>query len=261
MIAQEQKPMEEILGFLDGKKNVVIMGCGGCATFYRTGDKKAVDEMVDKLGIKGKAVTKISMPLGMLACDTEKCSIFLQKKRDKVENCDALLLMCCGDGVQVVTEYTDEEMGIVKDVYPANDAIGLVGGGPFKFKETCQSCGMCELGKTAGICPLTACGKGLMNGPCGGVRVDNKCEIDEEKDCAWVKIYERMEKLGELGDFIEMRDAHEWSKCQRPRLFELEEPMTMMDMMCAMMNYDTIKGYASLMFGKKPEKEKEEEKA
>ena len=65
-----------------------------------------------------------------------------------------------------------------------------------------------------------------MNGPCGGVRVDNKCEIDPDKDCAGVKIYERMEKLGELNTFIEMRDPHQWSKAKRPRLFEIERPIS-----------------------------------
>jgi hypothetical protein len=257
MIAQEQKPMEEILGFLDGKKNVVVVGCGGCATFYHTGDKKAVDEIAEKLEKEGKAVTKISMPLGMSACDTEKIALFLEKKRKEVENCDAILLMSCGDGVQVAADYVDEVMGLAKNVYPANDALGLVGGGPTKFHETCQSCGMCELGKTAGICPLTACGKGLMNGPCGGVRVDNKCEVDPEKDCAWVKIYERMEKLGELDKFEEMIAPHEWSKTKRPRLFEIKDPLSMGDMMGAMMNYNAISGYMSLMFAKKPEKEEE----
>lgn len=259
MIAQEQKPMEEILGYLEGKSNIVVVGCGGCATFYHTGDKKAVNEMADKLKKEGKSVTTIIMALGMQACDTEKSGWYLDKSRREVENCDAVLMMSCGDGVQVVTEYTDDEMSIAKDIYPANDPIGLVGGGPFKFKETCQSCGMCELGKTAGICPLTACGKGLMNGPCGGVRVENKCEIDEKKDCAWVKIYERMEKLGELDDFESMRDAHEWSKCKRPRLFEIDEPLSMMDMMTAVMfDFGAIKSYMSMMFAKAPEKEEEE---
>ena len=259
MIAQEQKPMEEILGFLEGKTNVVVLGCGGCATFYHTGDKEAIDDMAAKLESEGKRVTKIGMPLGMQACDTEKSGLFLEKARDAVEGCDAILVMSCGDGVQVVTEFVDQEMGLAKHVYPANNAIGLVGGGPKKFKETCLSCGMCELGKTAGICPLTSCGKGLMNGPCGGVRVDNKCEIDPEKDCAWVKIYERMEKLDELDAFMQMRAPHDWSKCLRPRLFELEEPMGMLDMMGAMMNFNTITGYLSMMLGKKEEEEKSEE--
>ncbi len=226
MIAQEQKPMEEILGYLEGKQKVVTMGCGGCATFYGTGDKKAVKEMAEKLTKEGKEVTKIILPLGISACEIDMSSAFLEKNRKAIENCDAVLVMSCGDGVQVVTEYIDNKMGLAKATYPANDALGLVGGGPTKFKETCQSCGMCELGKTAGICPLTSCGKGLMNGPCGGVRADNKCEIDEKKDCAWVKIYERMEKLGELDKFIEMRDPHEWSKMKRPRLFEIEKAIS-----------------------------------
>ncbi|MCW3129168.1 MAG: methylenetetrahydrofolate reductase C-terminal domain-containing protein [Methanophagales archaeon] len=226
MIAQEQKPMEEILSYLEGKQKVVTMGCGGCATFYGTGDKKAINEMAEKLTKEGKEVTKIILPLGISACEIDMSSAFLEKNRKAIENCDAVLVMSCGDGVQVVTEYIDNKMGLAKATYPANDALGLVGGGPTKFKETCQSCGMCELGKTAGICPLTSCGKGLMNGPCGGVRADNKCEIDEKKDCAWVKIYERMEKLGELDKFIEMRDPHEWSKMKRPRLFEIEKAIS-----------------------------------
>ncbi len=226
MIAQEQKPMEEILGYLEGKQKIVAMGCGGCATFYYTGDKKAVNEMAEKLTKEGKEVTKIILPLGISACEIDMSAAFLEKNRKAIEDCDAVLVMSCGDGVQVVTEYIDNKMGLAKGVYPANDALGLVGGGPTKFKETCQSCGMCELGKTAGICPLTSCGKGLMNGPCGGVRADNKCEIDPDKDCAWVKIYERMEKLGELDKFIEMRDPHEWSKMKRPRLFEIDKPLS-----------------------------------
>jgi len=59
MIAQEQKPIEEILGYLEGKRKIILMGCGGCATFYHTGDKKAVNEMAAKLEKEGKTVAKI----------------------------------------------------------------------------------------------------------------------------------------------------------------------------------------------------------
>ena len=228
MIAQEQKPIEEILGYLNGKRKIVVVGCGGCATFYHTGDKKAVKEMAERLRKEGKEVTEVILPLGISACEIDMSSKFLEKKRKAIEAADAVLMMSCGDGVQVVCEYIDNKIGVTKPVVPANDALGLVGGGPTKFKETCQSCGQCELGKTAGICPLTACGKGLMNGPCGGVREDGKCEVDPEKDCAWVKIYERMEKMGELDRFTEMRDPHAWSKAKRPRLFTIEEPVNPM---------------------------------
>ncbi|MBC7344248.1 MAG: methylenetetrahydrofolate reductase C-terminal domain-containing protein, partial [Clostridia bacterium] len=63
--------------------------------------------------------------------------------------------------------------------------------------ERCQECGECLLEYTGGICPLTSCTKGLLNGPCGGAR-DGKCEVDRERDCGWEKIYLRLKKLGRL---------------------------------------------------------------
>jgi len=99
-----------------------------------------------------------------------------------------------------------------------------MGGGPTLFKEKCQQCGECELGKTAGICPLTQCAKGLLNGPCGGSQ-DGKCEADPERDCAWILIYERLKKLGELDKLKKIREPHDWSKARRPRELEVS-PLT-----------------------------------
>ena len=64
--------------------------------------------------------------------------------------------------------------------------------------EMCGACGDCFLDRTGGICPMVRCAKGLLNGPCGGTRKGGKCEIDPEKDCAWVLIYRRLEKQGRL---------------------------------------------------------------
>jgi len=75
-----------------------------------------------------------------------------------------------------------------------------------------------------------------------------------------VKIYKRKEKLCKLDAFEQMNDPHEWSKMKRPRLFELEKPMGMMDMMGAMMNFNTISGYMSMMFAKSPAEEEEAKK-
>jgi len=43
MNAQVQKPFEEILGYLEGKKRIFLMGCGGCATIFHTGGIKDVE--------------------------------------------------------------------------------------------------------------------------------------------------------------------------------------------------------------------------
>jgi len=35
MIASERKPLEEILGYLDGEKKVFVVACDGCSTGTR----------------------------------------------------------------------------------------------------------------------------------------------------------------------------------------------------------------------------------
>jgi hypothetical protein len=83
-------------------------------------------------------------------------------------------------------------------VVPALDTL-FIGkeNGIGQFDEICTQCGTCILGETGGICPVTSCHKGLVNGPCGGTN-NGKCEIDQEKDCAWTLIYNRLKDLGRL---------------------------------------------------------------
>jgi hypothetical protein len=223
MNAQVQKPFEEILGYLKGKKKIMLMGCGGCATVFHTGGIREVNEMAEKLEKEGKEIVgKIGAPFGVFACYIPMSSMLLKEHQKEIEECDAMLMQSCGDGLQAVQGYLEEEMGIVKPMYPSNDALGFSSGGPTEFKEECQACGECELAKTAGICPMVQCPKGLMNGPCGGTRPDGKCEVDPEKDCAWVQVYKRLGKLGELDKYSDILEPHNWSKQTRPRRIQVE---------------------------------------
>lgn len=86
-----------------------------------------------------------------------------------------------------------------KPIFPALNTTFL--GMPEKegvWVEMCGACGDCFLDRTGGVCPIVRCAKGLLNGPCGGTRKGGKCEIDPQKDCAWVLIYRRLEKQGRL---------------------------------------------------------------
>jgi len=221
MMGQKLKPLEEILGYLKDKRKVVLMGCGGCATLFRTGGEAEVDEMAKKLSEAGKEVlAKIKLPMDVYACFLPMSSKYLRKNIDAIRNCDALIAFYCGDGVQVTRGFL-EELGIFKPIYPAVDSLGFFGGGPTRFIEECQGCGECILAYTGGICPLTRCPKGLLNGPCGGVRSNGKCEVNPDMDCAWVKIYEWLEKLGETHSFKNLLEAKDWSKMKRPRVIEV----------------------------------------
>lgn len=56
-------------------------------------------------------------------------------------------------------------------------------------------CGDCVLDRTAGICPVTTCPKGLLNGPCGGMW-DGMCEVVSDRECAHVLIRRRLIEQG-----------------------------------------------------------------
>ena len=221
MIGQVQKSLEEILGMLDGKEKLVLYGCGGCATVFHTGGEPEVKEMADTLSKHGKEVlAAITVPFGEFTCYEPWSKKRLEPYRQQVEESDALLMMSCGDGLQTVRDILDKEWGLVKPIYPSVDAIGHMGGGPSLFKEECQQCGECVLGMFAGICPMTQCAKGLLNGPCGGAK-NGKCEQEPEHDCAWVLIYERLKKLGELEKIREFVPPKDYRKMARPRKLEV----------------------------------------
>lgn len=59
-----------------------------------------------------------------------------------------------------------------------------------------KSCGQCVVGFTGMSCPMN-CPKSLRNGPCGGVRMDGKCEVEPDMDCVWVQAWEGNKRLKE----------------------------------------------------------------
>ncbi len=185
----KQKSLAEILNLLADMERVFIIGCGTCPTMAHTGGLAEVLEMKEKLQERLKVVTGyLVIPV---ACDnlTEEA---LHQNLPAIKEAQGLLIMTCGFGVQTISQYLD------LPVIPALDTLFIgkeIGHG--LFQEVCRQCGECLLGETGGICPVTSCHKGLLNGPCGGTN-NGKCEIDPQKDCAWTLIYERLQKQGRL---------------------------------------------------------------
>jgi len=183
------KPETEIDKLLEGIGRVFIIGCGTCTTMTHTGGEPEVAAMQTRLTEKGNMVTGTMVTA--VACD-HLTSEALNEFGSQIEQADALLIMTCGYGVQTVASQ------LKKMVVPALDTL-FIGKetGVGKFDEICTQCGTCIIGETGGICPVTSCHKGLVNGPCGGT--DNgQCEIDNNKACAWTRIYDRLRDLGLL---------------------------------------------------------------
>jgi hypothetical protein len=204
MILSEQKPFEEILSYLDGENSIFILGCNGCAEASGTGGPVQVEEMRQKLEEAGKKVTG-SKVIDFL-CQKALIRSRLRANTDSVKSADSILVMTCGVGVQAVAAVTN------KVCHPACNTKSLGGSrGEWQGSERCIECGDCLLEYTGGICPLTACTKGLINGACGGAS-NGKCELSPEKDCGWELIYERLKALNKLDNLRRFVPPHDWSK-------------------------------------------------
>ena len=92
-----------------------------------------------------------------------------------------------------------------KPVYPAANTVTMGGlQGVWPSEERCGRCGDCLLYYTGGICPHTACPKGLLHGPCGGSQ-NGECELEPGRPCGWQRIYDRLEALGRLDLLLRYR--------------------------------------------------------
>ncbi|GAF93923.1 unnamed protein product [marine sediment metagenome] len=205
----KQKPFEEVQQLLEKFDRVYVIGCGTCATMTKTGGVEQVQEMRERLQELGKLVTgSIVIPT---ACD-DMTETAVKENDGPIQNANCILVMSCAMGVHRVSLY------IGKPVLPALDTLFIgMEDSPGNFHEVCAQCGQCILGQTAGICPLTACHKGLLNGPCGGTN-NGKCEVDKNKDCAWTLIYNRLEEQGRLDLMRKYQPPKDFHVSLRPRV-------------------------------------------
>ncbi len=215
MIISQKKPMAEVLAYLEDVHTVVITGCGECATACKTGGEEEIAEMKTALEAAGKTVLATKLL-------STSCNFLLNKKelkdiKNELAEADAVVSMACGDGVQTVASVTK------KCTYPTNNTMFV--GETLRygvFQERCKTCGECVLGRTAAICPVTRCGKSLLNGACGGSR-NGKCEVNSENDCAWIEIYKRLKEQDKLYLLEEIRPPRGYKAVAYPRTIDLRK--------------------------------------
>jgi hypothetical protein len=217
MIITKTLDSNRLMDTVKNYKSFFLVGCSECAALCGTGGEPQLDEMRKLLEGKGKVVT--GQYVVKTGCQVLGTKTELKAFKETIDAADCILVMSCGAGTQTVVELFKD-----KAVCPTNDSLFLGNMTRMQFfDERCSLCGDCILEQTGGICPVTTCPKGILNGPCGGCK-DGQCEVNPDIPCAWVRIYERMKKLGKLQEFCEMTiEAKDWSKIVKPKTIVARE--------------------------------------
>jgi len=217
MHATIQKPLEEILSFLWPGEKVFVFGCSNCAMKCHSGGPEEVKRMVERLRKKGVEVTGSTAPAeGSSLCKLSLAEQLVEEHRSEVDAADSFVVLACGQGFHTVVDATEGGL-----VHPGCDTI--FGGETVRddlINEYCSLCGECIADSTGGLCPLTLCAKGLLNGPCGGAK-EGKCEADPNRDCGWILIYERLKALGRLKNLEEYQDPKNNARWSRLRSLDV----------------------------------------
>jgi len=215
MIVAQQKPIDEIQGFIQNHSRVCVLGCGTCVTVCNAGGEREAEALGSLLRLStGKDVFDETIER---QCDAE----FFAGVRDALAECDAVVSMACGVGVQLVARLFPDT-----PVYPGlNTQFMGINEGAGEWSEACLGCGDCKLGVFGGVCPVTQCSKSLCNGPCGGSE-DGMCEVDTKSiECGWQKIFDRLKAIGQLEVLERNEPPRDWSKTHdgRPRRIVRED--------------------------------------
>jgi ferredoxin len=218
MILTKPKSWQDIKEALDlwDLKKVIVVGCGSCSAQCGTGGTEGVKKIVANL--ENSPTEVISTIVIEEPCDARLVKNELRRIKEDVEKADGFIVASCGMGAQVVSEISNKPIVITTDtiMMSQTERIGV-------YHDKCRACATCHLNETGGICPITACAKSLLNGPCGGV-IEGKCEVPAHKGaapytvpCGWVRIYTQLKKLGHLELFEKIREPRDWSLVQERR--------------------------------------------
>ena len=194
------KNKDELESLLADKDNLFIIACNKCFKEFETIDEPECGELEKLAAECGKTVA------GSARVDFLCNKIQTERKMQDLipEGTENVVVISCGLGIQTIADLAD------KPVYAASNSLNYTGyHGMALTERKCDACAQCYLNITGGVCPIVDCSKSLVNGQCGGAK-NGKCEVDSNKDCAWEKIYKRLEKQGRLEEFlnqpIQLRD-------------------------------------------------------
>ena len=188
------KSADELAPFIAEANNIFVIACNKCFKEFETTYEPDCEAFEKIVADQGKTVTG-SVKVDFLCNKTQTVKNF----DDMIpEGTESIFVVSCGLGIQTVAELADVP------VYAACNSLNYTGHhGMALTKKACDACAQCYLNMTGGICPIVDCSKSLINGQCGGAK-NGKCEVSPDKDCAWEKIQQRLQKQGRIEELTAM---------------------------------------------------------
>ena len=187
MLITQVKKKEELLPLAKGK--TFLIACFGCKEVHFAEKEYEILKSEIKnagLNISGEIVLDY-------LCNEDYTNKRFELHKKEIDSAETIIIFACGVGVQTFSGLLP-----AKIVLSGCDTFYLPGFSGFTpSSHACDQCGECMLGYTVGICPVTACSKGLLNGQCGGAK-NGKCEVSKNKECGWERIFKRMTAIKEI---------------------------------------------------------------
>ncbi|HNS32966.1 MAG TPA: electron transport complex subunit RsxC [bacterium] len=187
------KPESEIIKMLKEVSQLQVLLCEKCYKKFEEDFEPECLELREIISRSGTTLLKCtSIPF---LCNNYLTGNILERIRN--DNC-TVGVVSCGIGIQYVAGVIKggkKVLALADTVSQSGNATSISGyHGIALGEEKCAACGQCWLEITGGICPVINCAKSLLNGPCGGADKNGMCEVNPEKKCAWIEIFERLEK-------------------------------------------------------------------
>ena len=192
------KDSQELLALLEGKDNLFVVACNKCFKEFEADNEPDLEAFLHLTA--GKNITGTAKV--DFLCNKVQTA---RKLMDAIpEGTEHVVVLSCGLGIQTMASI--QELNVIA----AANSLNYTGHhGMALTKFACDACDQCYLNVTGGSCPIVDCSKSLLNGQCGGAK-DGKCEVSPDKDCAWEKIYRKLEAQGRLEEFqaqsVQLRD-------------------------------------------------------
>ncbi|MBA2123647.1 hypothetical protein B9J78_01715 [bacterium Unc6] len=167
-----------------------VIKCYGCKEVYFP--EEEINEFLSENRERISGIVRLDY-----LCNEDFSKEYMEKYKNDIENSKSILVFSCGVGVGVISKIISQILLLGEEeryVFTGCDTSYVNGFQGLDIQPSdCRQCGECYLNSTGGICPITACAKYLLNGPCGGYK-NGKCEVNPQMECGWVRIYNRLKE-------------------------------------------------------------------